>query len=305
MPGYRILIVDDDELQRELLVEYLEVAGYAVFEAGNGLEALERIGLLSPDLILLDVQMPELDGFETLRRLRHEGGHEDLPVVFLTSHGSEHLMIRGLELGAEDYLTKPISNSMLLTRVRTVLRRAQRYLKLEASLQGRLDDFELYELLQTFELNRKHATLRLLDMGAEIELSSGSILACRLPDREGVTHLSKILLEPRGRFVVDVHKNDSSTPNDESSDMLASVLFEVAQEVDEANRQLNDLGLTLRTGLRLVHTSEPVKVSTFECLSEIPQSPISEILFFMGGTLRENTQALVSALLKGDVEVVE
>ncbi len=121
-PSHRILIVDDEPRLIRLMRLNLEHAGYEVFEAQNGQQALEQNSDVLPDLILLDVMMPELDGFETLKLLREIS---TVPVIMLTARGAEDDRVRGLELGADDYVTKPFSPRELVSRVRAVLRRAE------------------------------------------------------------------------------------------------------------------------------------------------------------------------------------
>src|SRR5690242_393498 len=100
----------------------LELEGYQVVEAHNGIEALDAVRTQLPDCILLDVMMPELDGYETLRMLRE---FSSIPVIMLTAKGEEDDKVRGLELGADDYVTKPFSPRELAVRVKAVLRRAE------------------------------------------------------------------------------------------------------------------------------------------------------------------------------------
>jgi two-component system KDP operon response regulator KdpE len=117
-----ILIVDDEARMRRFVRMNLELEGYQVTEAGNGLEALEKVRDDLPDLVLLDVMMPDMDGFETLERLREVS---TVPVIMLTVKAEEEDRIRGLELGADDYVTKPFSPRELASRIRAVLRRAE------------------------------------------------------------------------------------------------------------------------------------------------------------------------------------
>ena len=115
-----VLVVDDEPRLVDVLRMNLEVEGYRVLEAANGLEALERLKADLPDLVVLDVMMPELDGFETLRRIREVSC---VPVIMLTVRNEESDRIRGLEIGADDYLTKPFSPRELQTRIKALLRR--------------------------------------------------------------------------------------------------------------------------------------------------------------------------------------
>ena len=115
-----ILIVDDDRELRELIGFALRGAGYTVVEAGDGLEALRQHAAEKPDLVILDVNLPGIDGFEVCRRIRVAS---DTPVMMLTVRSEEADQVRGLDLGADDYLAKPFSPRTLLARVRALLRR--------------------------------------------------------------------------------------------------------------------------------------------------------------------------------------
>ncbi len=120
--GKLILVVDDEVRMIRFVRMNLELEGFAVTEAHNGLQALEKVRDELPDLVLLDVMMPEMDGFETLKRIREVS---TVPVIMLTVKGDEEDRIRGLELGADDYVTKPFSPRELASRIRAVLRRAE------------------------------------------------------------------------------------------------------------------------------------------------------------------------------------
>ena len=118
-----VLVVDDDSDVRKLVVELLARAGYRVNEAPDGRTALRTLYHERPDLVVLDVTMPELDGWRTLERIREVS---DVPVVMLTALGAELEKVRALRGGADDYVTKPFGRQELLARVETVLRRAPR-----------------------------------------------------------------------------------------------------------------------------------------------------------------------------------
>lgn len=117
-----ILAADDDPQLLRLVARNLELDGYDVLQASDGQQALDLVETRAPALVLLDVMMPRLDGFIVLERLRE---FSSLPVLMLTARGQDQDKIRGLDLGADDYLTKPFSIEELLARVRAVLRRSQ------------------------------------------------------------------------------------------------------------------------------------------------------------------------------------
>src|ERR671931_932708 len=121
MKRARILVVDDDADIRGLLRELLERASYDVVEASNGRDGLRTLYARSPDLVLLDVSMPELEGWQTLERNRDVS---DVPVLMLTARAAELEKVRGLKAGADDYVAKPFGGQELLARVEAHLRRA-------------------------------------------------------------------------------------------------------------------------------------------------------------------------------------
>ena len=116
----RILVVDDEPMVREVLVGYLERDGYSVDEATDGQQALDLAAANKPDLILLDVMLPGVDGFAVLTRIRQTSS---VPVILLTARSDEPDRIVGLELGADDYVVKPFSPREVMARVRSVMRR--------------------------------------------------------------------------------------------------------------------------------------------------------------------------------------
>ncbi len=117
----RILIVDDTMQNIQVLGTILKQEGYQINVAQNGVQALAMARKVPPDLILLDIMMPELDGFEACQQLKKEPAHQDIPVIFLTAKAELNHVIQGFELGAVDYITKPFNPMELLARVRTQL----------------------------------------------------------------------------------------------------------------------------------------------------------------------------------------
>jgi DNA-binding response OmpR family regulator len=124
MPGgaQRVLVVDDDPTVSDVVRRYLERAGFAVTQAGDGPAALAKAGTLDPDLIVLDLMLPGIDGAEVYRRIRESDS--GTPVIMLTALGEETDRVLGLQMGADDYVTKPFSPRELVLRVQSVLRRS-------------------------------------------------------------------------------------------------------------------------------------------------------------------------------------
>ncbi|MFD7690485.1 response regulator transcription factor [Streptomyces sp. NPDC059781] len=120
--GARVLVVDDDPTVAEIVTGYLDRAGYVVDRAGDGPDALARAAAHWPDLVVLDLMLPGMDGLEVCRRMRGRG---PVPVIMLTARGDEEDRVLGLEVGADDYVTKPFSPRELVLRVESVLRRTR------------------------------------------------------------------------------------------------------------------------------------------------------------------------------------
>ncbi len=124
LTGCTILVVDDTPANLDVLVEMLETAGFRISVATTGEQALQVVSAAKPDLILLDVMMPGIDGYETCRRLKTLEEMEDVPVIFVTARHDLQAITQAFEAGGDDYVTKPFSKEELLARIRTSLERA-------------------------------------------------------------------------------------------------------------------------------------------------------------------------------------
>jgi two-component system OmpR family response regulator len=175
----RLLVVDDEATILELLSGSLRLAGFEVMTAASGMEALRTAAASRPDLVLLDVMMPDGDGFEVVRRMRSSG--PDVPVIFLSARDGVRERVAGLALGGDDYVTKPFSLDEVLERIRAVLRRTGR--AAPATRLG-VGDLELDE--DSHEVKRdgilialtptEFRLLRFLMLNAGRVLSKGQIL---------------------------------------------------------------------------------------------------------------------------------
>jgi two-component system response regulator MprA len=154
----RVLVVDDDRAVRESLRRSLEFNGYEVQLAEDGAQALAGIGSGAPDVVVMDVMMPRLDGLETTRALRAAGN--DVPVIVLTARDAVGDRVEGLDAGADDYLTKPFALQELLARLRAVLRRATP-----------IDDGDEEELLSFADLTMNVTTREVTRAGRRIDLT--------------------------------------------------------------------------------------------------------------------------------------
>jgi two-component system, OmpR family, response regulator len=158
----KVLVVDDEPNIRELVEVALKFHGCAVSVSANAKDALRQAESYEPDLMILDVMLPDMDGFEVCRTLRADGN--DVPVIFLTARDTTSDTIRGLTLGGDDYVTKPFSVEALVARVRAVLRRTTR----APGTEGQADDGALLKV-GDLELDEEHWSV--LRSGTPVELS--------------------------------------------------------------------------------------------------------------------------------------
>lgn len=294
MSAYRILLVDDEPTIHEILFEYLRFAGYKLISALDGPSALVAVRKETPALVLLDVQMPEMDGFQTFAAMQRIPGAASIPVLFLTALSGTSLKVKGLESGAEDYITKPFERTELLARIKAALRRSQRYQEAADTLRGRLDQISLPDVLQTLDIGGKSAIVSLPDIDGEIVVRSGLFVKARLKHFTHQAALLRILLLGRGSFSVQLIGAADAVPDAPSaggaaSDMgpipLTVALMHALAEIDEVRQSMRRLGSESDL-VRL--TSDP---SAWPALADLlPGFPmrLDELVAALPGSLGEN-----------------
>jgi two-component system alkaline phosphatase synthesis response regulator PhoP len=215
-----ILVVDDEQDILDLLKYNLEKEGYRVLTARDGKKALDQ-ARHSPDLILLDVMMPEMDGWEVCTQLKRDPNTEHIPVIFLTAKGTEFDEVLGLELGADDYIVKPIAVRSLLARVKAALRRREH--AAEARTKGeriQIDKLEINVPNYTVSVNKKEVPMTRREFETLVYLARhrGRVISretllnvvwgedVHVVDRTVDVHISKIRekLGPCGEYIETV-----------------------------------------------------------------------------------------------------
>lgn len=175
MAGERILIIDDEMNIVELLKYNLEANGYKVIYALTGKEGLTYSLQNKPDLILLDIMLPEVDGFDICKEIKRNKDTENIPIIMLTAKSEEFDKILGLELGADDYITKPFSVRELLARIKVVLRRNHKEDKSEVINTGDLIiDFNKHEVIKKGE--KIELTLKEFELLKLLILNKGKVM---------------------------------------------------------------------------------------------------------------------------------
>lgn len=251
MAKQQLLLVDADSRSVRVLEVSLKKAGYSVTTAKDGVDALAKIELSTPDLVLTDTRLPKLDGYALVRKLKEKPEWSGIPVVFLTSQKSIEDKIRGLELGVEDYLTKPIFVRELIARVNLLLaRRTREGIATRAPVatqpggrtrfSGSVADMNVVDLLQTFEVSRKSGIVHINNgnAAAKIYFRDGKVVDASLGRLLGEEAVYRTLIWNEGEFEVEFTKVDCPDVIESSTQGL---LMEGMRRVDEWGRLLEAL----------------------------------------------------------------
>ncbi len=240
MAKRNLLLVDADARSVRVLEVSLKQAGYMVTVARDGLDALDKLRQCPPDLVITDTRLPRLDGYALVRKMKEEPDTTAIPALFLTNQRSVEDKIRGLELGVEDYLTKPIFVRELLARVHVIFaRKAQEALTQARStvtgrtrFSGAIQDMGVVDLLQTFEVSRKSGILHLTSglMKAHIFFRDGKVIEAELGVLRGEEAIYRALIWQVADFEVEFGEVDH---DDVIGTTTQAILMEGLRRADE------------------------------------------------------------------------
>lgn len=282
MAKLQLLLVDQDPNSRTVLEVSLKKAGYTVTTSDNGQDALQKIELSAPDLVLTDTRLSGIDGFELVTRMKERPEWSTIPVVFLSSRKSVEDKVRGFELGVEDYLTKPIFVRELIARINMLLnRRAKERIAARQPASGRtrftgsILDMGVVDLLQTFEVSRKSGVLHVTHRGDEAVISfrDGQVVDATLGRLRGPEAVYRALVWNDGEFAIEFRAVD---PADHVGISTQGLLMEGMRRVDEWTRLLEQL-----PPLETVLDVDPEQIA--ERLHEIPDEVNKILRLFDGG----------------------
>ena len=243
MAKQHLLLVDGDAKSLRVMEVSLKKAGFQVTTAVHGHDAVEKVQISPPDLVLCETRMPEMDGFELCKVIKTDERFRHIPFVFLTSQKAVESKVKGLEQGAEDYLTKPIYIKEVVTRVRMILTKVEkeRIEKKEqkAGFNGNLSDMGVVDLVQTFEIGRKTGVIRL---GGErtgaIYFREGRVTDAELGRLRGENAFYRMLNTFEGQFEVSFAPVERADRIEVSTQGL---LMEGMRRLDEWGRMLEQL----------------------------------------------------------------
>lgn len=244
MAKQHLLLVDGDAKSLRVMEVSLKKAGFSVTTAIHGKDALEKVQISPPDLVLADTKMPEMDGFELCKALKSDERFKFIPYVFLTNQKSVEFKVRGLELGGDDYLTKPIYIKEIVTRVKMILQKAEkeRIEKRETTkggFAGSLADMGVVDLVQTFEIGRKTGLINIQgERTGTVYFKDGRVIDAELGRLKGENAFYRMLNTFEGQFEVQFSALDRPERIEISTQGL---LMEGMRRLDEWGRMLEQL----------------------------------------------------------------
>lgn len=244
MAKQHLLLVDGDAKSLRVMEVSLKKAGFSVTTAVHGKDALEKVQISVPDLVLSDTRMPEMDGFELCKALKADERFKHIPFVYLTGQKSVEFKVKGLELGGEDYLTKPIYIKEIVTRLRMILQKAEKERiekrETKAGFAGNLSDMGVVDLVQTFEMGRKTGTITLTDgeRTGVVFFREGRVVDAELARIHGEHAFYRMLNINEGKFEVQFIPVDRPDRIEVSTQGL---LMEGMRRLDEWGRMLEQL----------------------------------------------------------------
>ncbi|MCC6811598.1 MAG: response regulator [Deltaproteobacteria bacterium] len=247
MAKRHLLLIDSDAKSLRVMEVSLKKAGFSVTTAVNGLDALEKIEINPPELVISDTKMPEMDGFELCKKLKENPKTSQLPFIFLTGQKSIEYKIKGLELGVEDYLTKPIYIKEIVTRIKIMLEKKTKETlekrDQKANFSGQLSDMGVVDLLQTVEIGRKTGLIRFeseqgFGSNGTIFFRNGKVVDAELGVLRGEKAIYRLLVWNDGRFEMEFMPIDRPDGIEMSTQGL---LMEGMRRVDEWGRLLEQL----------------------------------------------------------------
>ena len=212
--SYRILIVEDEPGMIELLTVALEDEGYSISIANNGQQGLKKVDEESPDLIISDVMMPDMNGYDFCQQLRENPKTAAIPFIFLTAKKDVSDRVRGLNLGADDYLSKPFHVVEVVARIKTLMQRVKRarptqaqatISEPEAAFAGDLEKMSIGEVVQTIALTRKNGRLLVVNTGrrGEVYFQEGMVTYADVDRKKGEEAVYRLLAWKNGQFKFD------------------------------------------------------------------------------------------------------
>ncbi len=233
----KVLVVDDDKGMLFLLKKVLCKYDYEVFTASSAEEALELLKMTTPHIIISDIMMPGMDGFEFCKKVKEDERFEDVEFIFLTAKDASEYEAIGLDIGADDFIEKPFCVDRFIARLNARKRKVLRK-KSKGEISGKIDNWNLTDVLQMLEMGRKTGRMNIVSDGKSeiwIELLNGEIVNAGFGKKRGREALKEIFRLKTGSFYFDSKKKVKK--GKEEPIKISHILLNTMKEIDEENEE--------------------------------------------------------------------
>jgi CheY-like chemotaxis protein len=311
MKPQRILIADDDEKVLALLSSSLQKSGYITSQAIDGATALELAKKERPDLILADITMPKMDGFDLCKQIREDPSTANIPFIFLTAKGELNDRVTGLNLGADDYISKPFHISEVTARIKTILQRVAVMSQApvedtETDLKGDLEQWNLGEVLQTLGMAQKNGVLRISNgtkLG-KIYFEGGSIFQASLDKYKSEEAVYRIISWEEGYFEFDSKDRAAQKTIDSGTNSLLMEGFNQREEFLKYKKAMPSFDFVVKvTENEQAQEIKPASQKVLELIDG--QRTIQDIIDISPISYLITTKILYTFLKKGSIEASE
>ncbi|MFO7929777.1 MAG: response regulator, partial [Thermodesulfobacteriota bacterium] len=279
-PCTKVMVIDDDPTTRSFLENILRKSNYQTLQAQNGKAALNEILYERPDLIISDIIMPELGGFELCEKLRESPDTADIPFIFLSVKDDPADQLKGLRMGADEYLVKPFKSAEILQAVNRVMEKVSRLkgLRADVDIEGSLARIGLIEVIQMIEFNEKTGTLFLLSPSSSVKgavyISEGKVVNAVSGELDGEEAFYELASQTDGFFKFNIHE---TIPSSKIRQKNMNLLIEASRLLDEENTLRSlvssmDVRLTLLTSAIPSHVIDRIPAETLRTIMNLIRS---------------------------------
>ncbi|PIE57190.1 MAG: hypothetical protein CSA34_00275 [Desulfobulbus propionicus] len=292
-----VLCIDDDKAMHVLLKAQLVNSGdYKSLHVMSGEEALTTLEESPVDLVILDINMPKMDGFQILEYLKKNEETQKIPVIFLSSLSRENLKVKALERGAEDFIVKPFTGPELVARIKAVLRRTTPD-KEETigDVQGRLQDLGLFELLHMFSFSCKSGRITFPEMAGELIIAAGAVLSARQGSWRGEEALLRLFFLEEGSFKIHYGKQEG-----EEMGSIESLLLFIGSTLDELHEQID--AIAPQNSMVHLHATDEEFAEIARLREKAPLS-LNSLIFSMEKELKTNLHFVQQAVQNGKISL--
>lgn len=237
----KILVVDDSPVILAMLKDRFEQEGWEVILARNGIEGLKKAVEEQPDIIVSDILMPQMDGWEFCEHVRANPDTTSIPFIFLTQESEAPSRIKGFSIGADDYITKPFSREELVMRTKAILRKTEAVkesMSAKSELMGSVKALPLFDLLQVFSFSKKNCTIKVegKNKNGEIYFREGEIVNAITSTKDGIEALYEILSWEDATFTLTPLKEEIMVAERGINRSVDDLLLDFARMMDEREK---------------------------------------------------------------------